>query len=435
MGFAAPQVIAAMAGTPSVAAVDSRRSAPLLVRLALGVLLIAGSAAFVPLVIPYAANSDDGSGSAIAQVVFVGSYLLLLGAAWLRPTARPRGTAPDLLALLVVGLAVASVTWSLDSSVSVRRSIGLVLTVVGASVLPRLMSLREMLGVLRATAWVALGSSLLWSLWSPEAASDMTTPDALRGVFTTKNELGRFAGFSFVVFVVSALLSHGGSRVLARLGALVALACVVLSHSATSLTVAVLMVPLMMTLDDVRRRGTSALRWIVPTAVAAAAAALAAWSILELSGLTRLVGRDSNFTGRMDLWQLVLEAVGRKPWFGYGYQAFWVASGGPADDIRARLPFDVPHAHNGFLDLTLELGLIGTVLVVALLLRGGARSVRCLAGGSAAGLAATALLVWMVMSNITESNLLRANSCFLVTLFALFGYVGEWLAQHPPSRS
>ena len=59
-------------------------------RLALGVLLVAGSAAFVPLLLPGTTDQDDGSGSSAAQLVFIACYGYLLLAAWLRPLARPR---------------------------------------------------------------------------------------------------------------------------------------------------------------------------------------------------------------------------------------------------------------------------------------------------------------------------------------------------------
>ena len=132
-----------------------------------------------------------------------------------------------------------------------------------------------------------------------------------------------------------------------------------LSRSATGVTVVVALVLFVLALNDLRSRGNDALRWILPVSLAVFTAVIGAWSLLEVSGLTRILGRDSSLTGRMDLWSLVVEAIGRRPWLGYGYQAFWVTPGGPADGIRMRLPFTVPHAHDGFLDVWLEIGAVG----------------------------------------------------------------------------
>ncbi len=46
----------------------------------------------------------------------------------------------------------------------------------------------------------------------------------------------------------------------------------------------------------------------------------------------------------------------QRPWFGYGYDAFWRGMQGPSFQIAAAVHFVVAHAHNGFLEIALELG-------------------------------------------------------------------------------
>ena len=73
---------------------------------------------------------------------------------------------------------------------------------------------------------------------------------------------------------------------------------------------------------------------------------------------------DPSFTGRADIWQLALEAIGKRPLTGYGYNVFWDTGAtylvaGTGDTAAL-----VSHAHNGFLDTALSAGLPGLLLVI-----------------------------------------------------------------------
>jgi exopolysaccharide production protein ExoQ len=390
----------------------------------LGALFLLGSAAFVPLVLGGSDTSDDPSGSSAAQMAFVLCYGVLLLQSWRRPTARRSRLFVDPIMILLVGLAGTSLMWSLDPGVTARRTTGLLLTLAIGTVIPRLMSLHDLLAVLAAVCAMISVSSLVYLVALPGLASDPVTPSALRGVFTTKNELGRFEAFSVVVLLLYAMRAPASRRRLAMAGIALAVVELALSHSATGLIVSALIVPLALTFEDFRRRRLEVLKWLLPTSVLVATAGLAAFTLLELAGITRLVGRSDTLTGRVELWQLVIQTAQHKPWLGYGYQAFWVTAGGPADAIRQLLPFDVPHAHNGFLDLWLELGLAGVLLMVLYLVTSCFRSWRAMMTGSEAGLVSLTLISFLVMSNLTESNLLRANSCYLLTIFAALAFVG-----------
>ena len=438
MALTSSGVLTEWSSEPEMPEIDQRVQRPpaaWVSRLALGVLLVAGTAAFVPLLIPGSDTNEEGSGSTSAQLVFIACYAVLLFVGWSRPTARPKGLSPDPLMYLLLALAGASTLWSLSPDTSARRTVGLALTIAVASLLPRMMSLRELLSTLRTTCWFVSLSSLMYAAVANAAARDVASPSALRGVFTTKNELGRFSAFAFVVFLVSALILDGRTRRRSVLGLVCAALLLYLARSATSVTVTALVAAVTLVFWDLQRRGIAALRWVVPAAIAAIAGLVATWFLLEVSGVTRLLGRDATFTGRIELWRLVWEAIARHTWLGYGYQAFWVTPDGPAGDIRARIPFPVPHSHDGFLDLWLELGIVGVALFSLVLLRALAHACRATVSGSEAGLAAVVVLVFMVASNVTESNLLRANSCYLLVLLALCAYVGSSRAHGEPSMA
>jgi len=67
-------------------------------------------------------------------------------------------------------------------------------------------------------------------------------------------------------------------------------------------------------------------------------------------------------TGRTQLWSELLTYVRIRPLLGYGFGAFWTAE--HTADVSLALGWAVPHAHNGYLEIVLELGVVGLSLFV-----------------------------------------------------------------------
>lgn len=86
------------------------------------------------------------------------------------------------------------------------------------------------------------------------------------------------------------------------------------------------------------------------------------------------LGKDMTLTGRTYIWPLLVEAIKKRPWLGYGYDGFWQPwreSDNPALSIRPPEldGFIPPNGHNGFLDIALQTGWIGLgVFIISLLI-------------------------------------------------------------------
>ena len=116
---------------------------------------------------------------------------------------------------------------------------------------------------------------------------------------------------------------------------------------------------------------------------------------------------------------MVMDAISKHPWLGYGYHAFWRGADGPSADIRLAgwIP---PHAHNGFLDLALDFGIAGTVLFVFLLLGPVIEALRLAKSRTKAlDLFPLVFLIFMLLSNLTESDNVTPNSIFWELLVML----------------
>lgn len=82
------------------------------------------------------------------------------------------------------------------------------------------------------------------------------------------------------------------------------------------------------------------------------------------TSIIHLFGRNSTLTGRTDLWKALI-AMDTHPWLGTGFESFWMGS--RLDHLWALFPFQPNEAHNGYLEVYLNLGWVGVGLLVLLL--------------------------------------------------------------------
>jgi O-antigen ligase len=73
-------------------------------------------------------------------------------------------------------------------------------------------------------------------------------------------------------------------------------------------------------------------------------------------------GKDMTLSGRSDLWEMIIAKIWERPLLGYGFYGFWTSP--DATNLRATLDW-ASNAHNGFLELLLELGFLGFLTFAA----------------------------------------------------------------------
>ena len=130
------------------------------------------------------------------------------------------------------------------------------------------------------------------------------------------------------------------------------------------------------------------------------------------------LGKDATLTGRVPLWHLVDEEIGRNLFLGYGYQAFWTEASPEAWRVWARAGWMAPHAHNGFRDVLLNFGLLGFLVLVATVARALRQGAALFCARPEEGwLWLNLVIVWLLVLNLAESVMLIQND-FLFVLFA-----------------
>lgn len=368
----------------------------------------------------FVAPNDPLEGNPVREIVWLGIYgvvfLLILGR-WRQFT---NAAMRDKLLVLLVVIAFLSVLWSAAPEITVRRIVALAGTTMIGMYFASRYDVRELLGLLAWAIGIAAVLSLVFSLALPSYGIDPGSDDgSWRGIYPGgKNALGRNMALGALVFLLWAI-SARSYRWAAWVGLGLSLALLLLANSVTSLVTFLLVLVLLLPYASLRWSYTLA----VPTFMLATLASIIAimWFQVNAGTLLQVLGRDTTLTNRTELWPAVLEMIARRPWLGYGYGAFWLGWAGESAQIwHWSQDVDPVHAHNGFLDLWLHLGLVGlTTFLVGFLLtiRRAARWVRLTS--TADGLFPLAFLTFLIPYNLSESAILANNNVLWILYVAI----------------
>ncbi len=90
----------------------------------------------------------------------------------------------------------------------------------------------------------------------------------------------------------------------------------------------------------------------------------------NLGTIAYAVGKDPGLSNRTIIWAAVWPAILKRPILGYGYGGFWNGLEGESGYVLLRVGTSLVHAHNGLLNLWLDIGLVGVALALFITLRG-----------------------------------------------------------------
>jgi exopolysaccharide production protein ExoQ len=143
------------------------------------------------------------------------------------------------------------------------------------------------------------------------------------------------------------------------------------------------------------------------------------WTLDWLFGIKESIiggmGRDMTFTGRTDVWRVLLK-LNTDPIVGTGFCSFWSDK-----SYLSKLPDWVAFsAHNGYLETYIDGGMIAVSLLVLMLLAVGLRLNKRLAVGGNYALFCFAVLLVTIIANFSESHFGRMTPLgFLFLLVAV----------------
>ena len=280
--------------------------------------------------------------------------------------------------------------------------------------------------VLSNAALVLLPLSVLLILVFPELGSSLNLDDHtiyFHGVTTQKNEMG----MNSLVFGLGTLWSllrdweergrpgRRGRLFVQGVVLLTALWLLFKANSMTSFACLVLSSTIMVVAVQRWVGGRSSYIY----SMVGGAIGLAVFAVLlDSSGvLLRLLGRNPTLTGRTEIWRAVL-SFHTDPLIGTGFDSFWLGSRirGVANQIGYG---GINQAHNGYLELYINLGWIGLIFFAGMIASGYRSVVRSFLLNPRLGSLRLAFLCASVMYSLSEAGFRALIPIWFVCLLAI----------------
>jgi O-antigen ligase len=292
----------------------------------------------------------------VSQAIILSGILIYYSRHWRILLKHARALLPY---LLILGLCMLSVSWSVYPFLTARRCATLSTCVFFSVYCHERLGLDGMIRLLAKTTLILALMSIFVFFAIPrighESAKGYT--DAMRGVFAQKNSMAEsmVLATSCYGYMILKTRRFAAGPILAIL---VLTACILLAKSATSLLIGTIVVGLTTIFYFARTRWNL----LIVFGVTATLAAVIFVAVASPETLFDLLGRDSSFTGRVPLWQMSIAAALQRPLLGYGYSAFWNENSRVVQYIWIAVDWEAPSAHNGYIDIALQIGVLGLAL-------------------------------------------------------------------------
>jgi O-antigen ligase len=345
------------------------------------------------------------------------------------------------LVLVFFAFCLASVFWSDFSFVAFKRwtkAIGDLEMVL--IILTEMNPLAALKRLLTRLGFLIFPFSILFDKYYPQIGRTLTNSWTIEcvGVGTQKNELGLDCSM-FGVFFLWMFLSvyrdrkdPGRRRRLVAYGTIIAMIVWLLYQCNSTTSIAgLLSAGGAMWLA---RRPSRKPAFVQFTVLAVLGLAVTALFFDPSGGLVKALGKDPTLTGRREIWSLVL-SLHTNPWIGTGFESFWL--GPRLTFMRNALPnFPINEAHNGYLEVYLNLGWAGICLLVLMLATGYKRIIFGIRQDPGNGSLFLGFLLSALFYSFSEAGFrLMTVSWF----FLLLVIIGSWRAvslanSHRPDR-
>lgn len=382
---------------------------------------LAGMASKGPVIL---ANTEDR----IIKVSMIAMSVYFIASRWL--LTRSLATNINAGAAMFLVLAPLSAAWSIEPAATLLRYVSLVtISLVCFAIALAGWHRRRFQQVATPPLMFILLTSLVVGIAAPdqiaEIGTDISQKGAWHGITHSKNEFGMMASIAAII-CTNRWLAWEGRAYWSIAGAVAAFACLILSRSNTSLfatLVGLLSMVLVMRVPFIRQRYSG------HVAVAIAATLLLYELVIQnvlpgvnvlLAPVMSLTGKDTTFSARTVIWDVIKQHIQAAPYLGTGYGAYWLGPfpTSPSYVFVPLMYFYPTEAHNGYLDVTNDLGMLGLICVLAFVFLFMRQALRLLRVDRSQGALYLALLFQQMVMNMSESEWFSRTSTFAVLLLA-----------------
>lgn len=314
------------------------------------------------------------------------------------------------LLLLLIGIALISFLWSAAPQVTLRRSVALVGTTLFGMYLATRYNPKELLRLIAWTFAIGAVLSVIFALALPQyGLQPYSGTLTWRGIYRHKNLLGRLMALNAVVLLLLLpTIRRNRWLVWAAIGLSVGL--LLLSQTKGGLVSFVILLILLPIYKALRLNYTLMLPFLI--IVLNAAGVIIMWLVNNLEPLLTSIGKDITLSSRTPLWEAVIHKIQERPLLGYGYSGFWLGWQGESAYIW-QIEWNAPNAHNGILDVWVDLGLVGLIVFLLGFFVTFIRGVKWLRlTKTPEPIFVLMYLTYILITSQSESNILTQNDIF-----------------------
>lgn len=324
----------------------------------------------------------------------------------------------------------ASTAWSVTPMTTIKRAIVLAFLVAlcGISIGSRTKNWRKDLfstSLVTPLAWIILLGVLVTVIAPGRAFTDI----GWRGMSGQKNLAGQMVAVTLLFLLYGVCREKMGKRLRITL-ILFTFGLLLLSKSTTALLGLVLGIGAteLFTLRTTMRRLASWQLAVAGTLLTASTLLYFAFVLQILPSASELyvkalgvLGKSETFTGRTAIWNLVLsESRFHNSWIGGGYGGFWVGRDSISGYVVVGADLYPGQAHNGYIDIYNDLGIVGLWLLATVVVVGLYRARRVFALDHTEGKIHVAITLLCIFTNLGESTFFRGTQFLNIIFLASF---------------
>jgi exopolysaccharide production protein ExoQ len=355
-----------------------------------------------------------------------------------------------ILLLATLALMTLSIAWSAYPGASALGVLATLATTVFAVFLATCFSWAELVDALVRALRVVLVLSLLFELVVAVVVRGPVTPlwvdyssleeipkafywsrdllfdgGRIQGIVGNANILAMAALLSLIAEIARRLAGRGTAGGFG-VGVVLAVGTLALTRSST-VFIAAVAVAIVCLAAWFARRGSGGRRIATAVGLVAIAGGAAGATVLFREPLLVLLGKSADLTNRLDIWAIVADLAAQRPFAGWGWVSYWAPWVEPFDDLVVIKGVTYLQAHNAWLDIYLQLGILGLVVVGLFVLTTILRTwVYALDGPRVDAVVPMALLVAVLVQGLAESRLLIEIGWAILVLVSIRTATNRW---------
>ncbi|NOH24991.1 O-antigen ligase family protein [Vibrio europaeus] len=319
------------------------------------------SALFLSRSFTFMFEREEGIGSSssfqlIALLVYILSSYILINSARIQQFIYESRYILGLITLMFL-----SVLWSDLPNKTLSRSIAMLGTLIFSYAVYKTLSVKQFVNLLLVVFGVGAFISLFLALFVPALGihAGETSIDHIglwKGVYGFKNHLGRFMVI-LTFCVLSLFLINKRLTLVQVIIFLAAFVCTVKAGSSTAFMLLVLCPFILFFSLFVKNRSVKSGLKVVAILLFFMGLIFAIFVLPWI--VTEVFQKDMTGSGRTLVWEALFNAS-QRPWIGHGFGGVFWGEYNSAYYLLDEDYYNLGHAHNGIVDIWLELGYIGT---------------------------------------------------------------------------